>query len=56
MRTTSIPRSQLFVSTSNVRKALDVGEEDTNLEQLATSIREKGLLSPPTVRPSPDGR
>jgi ParB/RepB/Spo0J family partition protein len=56
MRTTSIPLSQLFVSSLNVRKALDAGEEDTGLDELAASIREKGLLSPPTVRPCVDGR
>ena len=56
MKTTSIPLNQLFVSMLNVRKALDAGEEDTSLDELAASIRRKGLLSPPTVRPCQDGR
>src|ERR1700722_3412777 len=56
MHTTSIPLSKLVVSTLNVRKTLDVGQEDSNVEELAASIREKGLLSPLTVRPLADGR
>lgn len=56
MHTTLIPLSQLFVSELNVRKSLDSGQEDSNIDELAESIREKGLLSPLTVRPWPDGR
>ncbi len=47
---------QLVVSNLNVRKALDAGQDDSTVEELAASIREKGLLSPLTVRPLPDGR
>jgi len=54
MLTTLISIDQLFVSKLNVRKVLDAGQEDSSLEELATSIREKGLLSPLTVRPIPD--
>ena len=56
MHATPIPLTKLVVSTLNVRKALDAGQEDSNVEQLAASIREKGLLSPLTVRPLTDGR
>jgi len=56
MHATSIPLSKLIISTLNVRKTLDAGQEDSNIEELAASIREKGLLSPLTVRPLTDGR
>lgn len=56
MHTTPISLSQLVVSNLNVRKALDAGQDDSTVEELAASIREKGLLSPLTVRPLPDGR
>lgn len=56
MHTTPISLSQLVVSNLNVRKALDAGQDDSTIEELAASIREKGLLSPLTVRPLPDGR
>jgi ParB/RepB/Spo0J family partition protein len=56
MQITAIPLSQLVVSSLNVRKALDAGQEDSNAEELAASIREKGLLSPLTVRPVSEGR
>jgi ParB family chromosome partitioning protein len=56
MHTTLVPLARLVVSTLNVRKALDAGQEDSNVEELAASIREKGLLSPLTVRPLSDGR
>jgi ParB/RepB/Spo0J family partition protein len=56
MHATPIRLAKLVVSTLNVRKALEVGQEDSNLEELAASIRDKGLLSPLTVRPLPDGR
>jgi hypothetical protein len=46
MHATPFPLTNLVVSTLNVRKALDAGQEDSNVEELATSIREKGLLSP----------
>lgn len=56
MHATSVSLAKLVVSTLNVRKALDAGQEDSNVEELAASIREKGLLSPLTVRPLTDGR
>lgn len=56
MHTTPVPMARLVVSTLNVRKTLDAGQDDSNIEELAASIREKGLLSPLTVRPLADGR
>ena len=56
MHAKPIPLTKLVVSILNVRKALDAGQEDSNIEELAASIREKGLLSPLTVRPLADGR
>jgi ParB/RepB/Spo0J family partition protein len=56
MHTTPVPLARLVVSALNVRKALDAGQDDSNVEELAASIREKGLLSPLTVRPLADGR
>ncbi|MFD9900251.1 ParB N-terminal domain-containing protein [Mesorhizobium sp. NPDC059025] len=56
MHTTPVPLARLVISTLNVRKALDAGQDDSNVEELAASIREKGLLSPLTVRPLADGR
>ena len=56
----SIPRdisvALLFVSTFNPRHDLGAGQEDSGIEELAASIKEKGLLQPITVRPSSDGR
>jgi ParB/RepB/Spo0J family partition protein len=56
MHITPVPLARLVVSTLNVRKALDAGQDDSNVEELAASVREKGLLSPLTVRPLADGR
>lgn len=44
-----IPLDQIRVSELNVRKNLDAGSEDSNIEDLARSIDEKGLLNPITV-------
>lgn len=56
MHTTPVPLARLVVSALNVRKALDAGQDDSNVEELAASIRQKGLLSPLTVRPLADGQ
>jgi|LNAP01.1.fsa_nt_gb ParB/RepB/Spo0J family partition protein len=56
MHPTPIPLAKLVVSGLNVRQALDAGQEDSTIEDLAASIREKGLLSPLTVRPLADDR
>lgn len=44
-----IPMENIVISELNVRKNLEAGSEDTNLEDLARSINEKGLLNPITV-------
>jgi ParB family chromosome partitioning protein len=55
MRQVDIPLDRLVVSTLNARKDLLAGQEDSGLEELAASIRQQGLLSPPIVRPTLDG-
>lgn len=55
MELTEIPLSRISVSEFNARKDLDAGTEDTGIQDLQDSIRERGLLSPVTVRPQPDG-
>ena len=44
-----IPLEEIRVSELNVRKNLEAGSEDSNIEDLARSIHEKGLLNPITV-------
>lgn len=51
-----IPLDKLFVSPLNARKDLAAGQEDASLEELASSIRQQGLLSPLIVRSAPDDR
>ena len=46
MRLVHIPLDQIKISEFNVRKNLDAGSEDSNIDDLARSINEKGLLSP----------
>jgi ParB family chromosome partitioning protein len=46
----------LFVSSLNTRTDLKAGQEDSGIDELAASIREKGLLQPITVRPASKGR
>ncbi len=41
---------QITLSESNTRKDLSAGTEDTGIEDLADSIKEKGLLNPIIVR------
>jgi ParB family chromosome partitioning protein len=55
MRQVDIPLNKLIVSTLNARKDLSAGQEDSGLEELASSISQQGLLSPPIVRPTADG-
>ena len=49
MRQIDIPLDKLIVSTLNSRKDLYAGQEDSGIEELAASIRQQGLLSPPIV-------
>lgn len=54
MEVTELPLSAIRVSEFNTRKDLDAGTEDADIRDLADSIHENGLLSPVTVRRSPD--
>lgn len=56
MRQEDIPLDQLIVSALNARKDLHAGQEDSGIEELASSIHQQGLLSPLIVRPSAEGR
>jgi ParB family transcriptional regulator, chromosome partitioning protein len=56
MHQVDIPLDKLLVSSLNARKNLDAGQEDSGIDELACSIRRQGLLSPPIVRPAPDGQ
>jgi hypothetical protein len=51
-----IALDKLFVSALNARKDLHAGQEDSGIDELGSSIRRQGLLSPPIVRPTPDSR
>ena len=42
----------LVLSSLNVRKNLDAGQDDAGINELANSIAEKGLLQPLIVRPA----
>jgi len=44
-----ISMNKIIISDLNVRKNLEAGSEDSNIEDLAKSINEKGLLNPITV-------
>lgn len=50
-----IPLGAIRVSSLNTRKDLDAGTEDASIDNLADSIREKGLLSPVIVRETSAG-
>lgn len=56
IRLADLPLSAIFVSTLNTRRDLAAGQEDSGIDELAASIREKGLLQPITVRPTSGGR
>ena len=49
MEVKDIEMSRIVISQQNARKDLTAGNEDANLDDLANSIKEKGLLSPITV-------
>lgn len=51
-----VPLHLLVLSKHNVRKDLAAGQEDAGIDELAQSIRSKGLISPLTVRKAKDGR
>lgn len=56
MQQVDIALEKLLVSELNARKDLQAGQEDSGIDELASSIRQQGLLSPPIVRPTADGR
>jgi len=49
-----IATNKLVVSTLNARKDLQSVQEDSGIDELASSIRQQGLLSPLIVRPTVD--
>jgi ParB family chromosome partitioning protein len=55
MEVKEIKMSEISLSEYNTRKDLSAGTEDASLEDLANSIKEKGLLNPITVRRKDDG-
>jgi ParB family chromosome partitioning protein len=55
MEIRDIEVSTIKVSELNTRKDLDAGTEDAGLEDLANSIKEKGLLNPIIVKKNNDG-
>jgi ParB/RepB/Spo0J family partition protein len=56
MEVKEIPIAEIDISQFNTRKDLTAGTEDTSLDELASSIKEKGLLSPITVLQSKNGK
>ena len=52
----NIALDEIIISEFNTRKDLDSGTEDAGLDDLANSIRQRGLINPVTVRPRPDGK
>jgi len=55
MEVRDIKMEEIRLSEFNIRKDLDAGIEDTGLDDLAESIKEKGLLNPLIVRKLSDG-
>jgi len=55
METRDVRLSSILISESNTRKNIDSGTEDTSLDDLANSIKEKGLLSPIIVTANKNG-
>lgn len=55
MEVKDLPIQQITISEFNTRKDLMAGTEDSSIDDLATSIKEKGLLNPIMVRSSPTG-
>lgn len=55
MEVREVEIDKVVVSAQNTRKKLEAGQEDSSLEDLAASIREKGLLQPIIVRAAGGG-
>jgi ParB family transcriptional regulator, chromosome partitioning protein len=56
MEVSELPLGEIDVSAFNTRKDLSAGMEDSSIDDLAASIKEKGLLSPVMVRVASGGR
>jgi ParB/RepB/Spo0J family partition protein len=56
MQQIDIALDKLLVSALNARKDLQAGQDDSGIDELASSIRQHGLLSPPIVRATADGQ
>lgn len=56
METREIKLSEIRISSSNIRRDLGAGTEDTSIEDLANSIQEQGLLNPIIVREISDNK
>jgi len=50
----TIPLENIYISSLNVRKNYDQDAYETNITELASNIKQYGLLNPLTVRESPD--
>ena len=55
MRTQDLAIGSIRISPLNTRRDLEAGTEDSSLDDLAESIRERGLIQPVVVTPSRDG-
>ncbi len=55
MKVEEVRMSSIQLSEANTRKDLSAGTEDTGLDDLAQSIKERGLLNPITVKKNDDG-
>ncbi len=55
MEVMEVKLADIRLGELNTRKDLNAGIEDAGLEDLANSIKEKGLLSPLIVRKNDDG-
>jgi len=55
MEVRDLPIDEITISEFNTRKDLAAGTEDSSIDDLAASIREKGLLNPIIVRSSSSG-
>ncbi len=56
MNVQDIPMKSIVVSEFNTRKDLDSGTEDAGLDDLANSIKQRGLLNPILIRTASDGK
>lgn len=56
MEVSELPVDEIAISEFNTRKDLSAGVEDSSIDDLAASIREKGLLQPIMVRVTAAGK